>query len=899
MRQQWIQDLIDKIDIADLFRGDGHTISNSGKVSCPFHVDRNPSCQIYNDGFYCFGCGKGGSAIDYVMLKDGVLFWDAFVTLATKYNHPLPNVQPALLQQAQQAKAEAESVFGMLFDAFKEYNASLSTTERLYLYSRGLTDETIDHELIGYAKNGGGSLTNLVKKYPVPELQKTGLFFVGKNGSLTEFYQRRIVFPYWHNGQIVYSIGRLDTDVPKEIAQLYDWNQAKYIKQLTSSSKYPHISEYIENLIWNADMAKRFSVGVIAEGIIDGLLFKQEMTKRYDIGVISPVTTRFRKQDIERLSEICKDWEVVYLIPDAEESGEGMEGALKTAQALGEFGVSNICVVEIPRPANIQKRDLADILNQTDRDKARDDLKSLIDNAKGYLTLKIEHARRLPDAKKDNAIREIMKCLINIDETSYMYQQYVDALAEKPALVQKGRLPKLTARAKGEARVQTPEAPAPEGEIAEAILEKRFAVNGKPTLVCYRQDWYWWTGKYYKIVSDQNMRATVAHFINHETEASVTAWAITNVLSQLEGECTIYDDVDAPAWIKGPLDAEHAGHVLVFENGWLDFTTFLKDEDVQLKEHTPELFTTYKLPYDFDPNAQCPKWIDFLDNNLEGDTDRIAILQEFLGYLFVWKTGFHQFLILEGEAGTGKSTVTKVFTAVLGRENVSHVQLEMFGERFGLYPTVGKLANIVGEVGELDSVAEAQLKAFVGGDPMQFDRKHRDPIETVPTARLVLATNNRPRFLDKSDGVWRRLILIPFTRRVPKDKIIVDLDQQIIKEELAGVFMWAFEGLYRLLENGGFTRSDLVEKELAEYKLEGNPAKCFLFDHYEEGFGEVNSVEIYQEYKAWCDEMEFSPLNSRTFGKEIKRLFPKVERQQKRDGAGKRTRVYGGLCKKS
>jgi len=804
----------------------------------------------------------------------------------------------------------------MLKDAFLEFNANLTPQDRQYLHSRGLTDETIDRELIGYASNQS-SLANIVKKYPPSELQKTGLFFVSKNGSLTEFYQRRFVFPYWRNGQIVYSIGRLETDVSSEIAQLPDWNQGKYIKQLTHSKKHPYVSECIQNVLWNTDNARRFSTGVIAEGIIDGLLFKQEMTPRYDIGVISPVTTKFRKEDISSIAEICKHWKVVYLIPDAEENKEGMKGTLRAAEQLYDFGITSVRIVQIPKESNIQKRDLADMLNQPDRDKACADLKSLMDNADDYLLLQIEKARNLPDIEKDSAIKKIIKCLIKVDETSYMYQRYVDALARKPALVFKGLLPKLIAKAKGEEREKSaarrshPENRGkkrpndfliPQGEIADALLEKKFKVenpdadgaDGKLALLYYRQDWYRWNGKYYKAMSNSNMRATVAHFIKHETEAEVTSWTVGNTLEELQGECTVYDDIEIPAWVKGPFDAEHAGHVLVFENGWLDFGAFLRDEEVQLNKHTPELFATYKLPYDFDPDAECPKWLDFLNYNLEGDGDRIAILQEFLGYCFVWHTGLHKFLILEGEAGTGKSTVTKVFIATLGKENVSHVPLEMFGERFALYPTLGKLANIVGEVGELDSVAEAQLKAFVGGDPMQFDRKHKDPIEAVPTARLILATNNRPRFIDRSEGIWRRLILVPFNRKVPQEKIIVDLDKQIISEELAGVFMWAFEGLYRLLRNGRFTTSELVEKEMAEYKLEGNPARAFLLDHYVEGPGEVTCTDIYQEYKTWCEEFGFSPLNSANFGKEIRRVFPSVERKQKKE-SGKLIRVYAGL----
>ena len=920
MRQQWIQDLLDKIEIEDLFRGDGHIPSRSGKVNCPFHFDRNPSCQIYDDGFYCFGCNKGGSPIDYVMLRDGVQFWEAFKTLATQYNHPLPSVSQQQAKVVAQAKAEADEVFLCLREIFEEYHANLTQKERQSLHSRGLTDKTIDFELIGYASKGG-TLINVVKKHPASTLQKTGAFFVSKNGTLTERYQQRFVIPYWWTGQTVYGIGRLELDAPHQIAQLPEWNQPKYLKHLTYSSKHPYVAECVQNVIWNGDIAKKYQTGVIAEGIIDGLLFKQEMTPRYDIGVISPVTTKFRKRDIDNsplpkgvrglLAEICKHWEIVYLIGDAEESGEGMKGAHLTAYQLYQLGITRVYIVEIPRPDHVPKIDLADMLNQTDRDKACAKLKELMDNAKDYLMLLIEEARNLPNLsagaqagrEKDKAIRQIMRCLLQVDETSYIYRQYRDALAENPPLVPKGEITKLLKQA---GREISDEEEIDAGGIADAFLEQKFTVDGKRSLVYYRQDWYWWTGKYYKMVSAQNMKATVTHFIKHSTEADVTAWTVSNVLTELEGECTVFDDVEAPAMIKGALDAEHAGHILVFENGWLDFGAFTRDEDVELNAHTPEVFATYKLPYIFDPLAQCPKWLDFLDYVLMGDDDLIKILQEFCGYLFTWHTGFHKFLILYGEAGTGKSTITKVFTAALGHENVSHVPLEMFGERFGLYPTIGKLANIVSEVGELDSVAEAQLKAFVGGDAMTFDRKNRDPLEIVPTARLVLATNNKPRFIDKSEGVWRRMILIPFQRVIPPDKIILDYDKEIIREELSGIFMWAFEGLWRLRQNKQFTTSEVVEKEIAEYKLEGNPAKAFLLENYEEGpvlseaegTGEVVTTEIYAEYRTWCDENGFSPLNSSNFGKEVKRTFKSADRKRKQED-GNRFWVYTGMVAKT
>jgi putative DNA primase/helicase len=123
-----------------------------------------------------------------------------------------------------------------------------------------------------------------------------------------------------------------------------------------------------------------------------------------------------------------------------------------------------------------------------------------------------------------------------------------------------------------------------------------------------------------------------------------------------------------------------------------------------------------------------------------------------------------------GEGANGKSVLLDVLTALLGEENVSQVPLEMFGQRFQLTPTIDKLANICAEVGEISAVAEGVLKQFTAGDRMYFDRKGIPGIERYPTARLILATNNRPRFRDRSMGIWRRILLVPFRFTVPPTK---------------------------------------------------------------------------------------------------------------------------------
>ena len=151
-------------------------------------------------------------------------------------------------------------------------------------------------------------------------------------------------------------------------------------------------------------------------------------------------------------------------------------------------------------------------------------------------------------------------------------------------------------------------------------------------------------------------------------------------------------------------------------------------------------------------------------------------------------------------------------------------------------------------------------------------------IEHYPTARLVLATNNRPRFRDRSEGIWRRMILVPFRYTVPPERKDRNLTEKL-ENELSGIFLWALEGLKRLRANGRFTEAAACGQVLCEYRLESNPARVFLGEHVTAGEGKsVPCKELYDRYSIWCKENGFEALNSAQFGKELGKHFPTVRR---------------------
>jgi putative DNA primase/helicase len=328
---------------------------------------------------------------------------------------------------------------------------------------------------------------------------------------------------------------------------------------------------------------------------------------------------------------------------------------------------------------------------------------------------------------------------------------------------------------------------------------------------------------------------------------------------------------------------------------------FLAGSENPLLPHDPLWFSPTCLPYSFDPKADCPKWKTFLHRNLAGDQGKVRLLQQWAGYLLLHDTTLQRFLMMIGDGANGKSVVCAVLTGLLGEDNVSTVPLEFFGERFRLNGTLGKLANIVSEVGELDKMAEGQVKAFVVGDLMEFEQKYKQPFKARPTARLTLAANNAPHFSDKTDGIWRRAILFPFTVQIPVHDQIAGMDKPEWWRdtgEMPGVFLWALAGLYDLRQAKHFTIPDSCRQAAEKLRVESNPPRRFLLEHYHVGEGEVLKKDIYKEYGDWCMEMGHHAMAEIGFGREVYRLFPAVKDGKTQGTLGKRENCYQGLNRK-
>jgi P4 family phage/plasmid primase-like protien len=366
---------------------------------------------------------------------------------------------------------------------------------------------------------------------------------------------------------------------------------------------------------------------------------------------------------------------------------------------------------------------------------------------------------------------------------------------------------------------------------------------------------------------------------------------ISDVVVSLQAANTVDADLQLPVWIG----SGERRTLLSMANGRIDVDQLLRDRTVIPESHSPQWFTVSSLPFRYEPGATCKDWQRFLNQVLEGDSQRIDLLQEWFGYCLLPDPSQHKFLLLEGTGANGKSVVVHVLIGLLGHDNVSSVPLEAFGGRFALGPTHGKLLNVCAEASALPPLTEGLVKQFVASDMITVDRKYVNALTFRPTARILITTNRRPRVSDDSDGFWRRMIILPFRVTIPEERQERDLPARLLREEASGIFNWAVEGLRRLRRQERFTVPKVSSEALAEAKVEDNPVAAFAKDHLaEETCGEVPVGEVFSAYLKYCETTNQRKPTEADFGKSLRRLFPKLDKVQRRRGKA-RIGVYTGI----
>lgn len=291
----------------------------------------------------------------------------------------------------------------------------------------------------------------------------------------------------------------------------------------------------------------------------------------------------------------------------------------------------------------------------------------------------------------------------------------------------------------------------------------------------------------------------------------------------------------------------------------------------ELKQHDPKNFITKTIPVEYDPAAQCPQWLDFLEKILNWNYDMINFLQRAIGYSLTGDVSEQCLFLLHGTGANGKSTLLNIIGALLGdyaqtaifdtfltkkeERSVNNDIARMQGKRF---------VSAIEAEGER-RLSEVLVKQLTGGDTVTARFLFAEFFEFSPQFKIWLACNHKPIIRGTDHAIWRRIRLIPFTVTIPeaeRDKHLIET----LRAELPGLLAWAVQGCLTWQKNGLQTPEE-VKSATNDYQGDMDTIGAFL--------GECciltpevrsKASDLYEVYKKWCEAGGEYALNQRSFG---------------------------------
>jgi putative DNA primase/helicase len=409
----------------------------------------------------------------------------------------------------------------------------------------------------------------------------------------------------------------------------------------------------------------------------------------------------------------------------------------------------------------------------------------------------------------------------------------------------------------------------------------------------WRGDFYSWQGTHWEVAET----SLVERWLYRQTEHAVY------VTTDAKGEDT------TKRWAptkKKITDLVHALGVGALQRSGDDQKCIaaangvLRIEDRALLPHSPERFNLSSLPFAYDPDAQAPAWLAFLDSVLPGDRQAQEFLGEWFGYVLSGHTNQQKMAALIGERRSGKGTIARVLTAMLGQEATAGLDLNLVAGNFGLENLIGKSLAVSGDVRwHSRNVGDAVpvLLGVIGEDTVTVHRKNRASWNGRLGVRFMLMSNETPTFSDRSGALGGRMIYVKFSESF-YGREDIGLTEKLL-HEMPGILNWALDGLDRLNGRGRFTEPESGRAEADAVRRLSDPLGAFLDDWCEMGPGLTIGLDhLYLKYQHWC-ESEGRTRDSTTkeiFSRDLRSKVKGLDVKRTREGGRQVRMLHGVTC---
>jgi putative DNA primase/helicase len=335
------------------------------------------------------------------------------------------------------------------------------------------------------------------------------------------------------------------------------------------------------------------------------------------------------------------------------------------------------------------------------------------------------------------------------------------------------------------------------------------------------------------------------------------------------------DDLDANHWL------------LNVQNGTIDVLTG------EFREHRQEEMITKIANVEYDPQADCPLWKQFIREIMNFKPELINFLQTAAGWAMTGNIEEQTMFILYGSGANGKTTFLNTILYLLGDYGLA-TPTETFMKKSGDQNT-NDIARLRGtrfvtttETEQGRRLSEPLIKKITGNDQMTARFLYGEYFNFTPTFKIFMATNHKPVIKGTDHGIWRRIKLIPFTTRIEEEKQDKNLEMKL-KAEASGILNWILEGTARWRKEG-LKAPAAILNATDEYRAEMDVIGNFLKERcVQKKEGSIRIRELYKAYAEWCDDNKEHAVSERFFTMRLKEMGFEQTRTAE-------ARYWTGLC---
>lgn len=313
--------------------------------------------------------------------------------------------------------------------------------------------------------------------------------------------------------------------------------------------------------------------------------------------------------------------------------------------------------------------------------------------------------------------------------------------------------------------------------------------------------------------------------------------------------------------------------MLNFANGTLNTAT------LELQDHDASDFLYYCLPYEYNPNAKCDKFMAYLSTVLP-EAEDIKTIQSYLGCCFL-DLKVEQMLCLLGDGGNGKSVLLDTIAGVLGENNVSHVNIDSIAStnpnadnyRLSLE---NKILNVSSE-SKFKGIDMSVWKQLASKEPVMVHAFHRNRYMIKNYARTIYAMNQLPpNHDDINNGYFRRLNIVQFEVTIEEKDRNYNLSKEIVERESPGVLNWIVDSIRLAKTLGGIHQSEKSKGFIKELEVESDSVQLFIEDEVIEPANVTPTSpkfnDFYIQYCAFCSrDLRTNPVGRNKFASRLRR----------------------------